>query len=252
MSPHGTRLEILLLGPMQVDLEGNPPPQLTADKVRALLAYLAVNPEQPHRREKLAGLLWPESPESAARASLRNALTKLRDAIDDRNAQPPLLEISRHTITFRPNQNCRIDSADFTQAVRKTSCSEHAIDHLTHATSLYRAPFMEGFTLADCPDFEEWQTVQREHYQTLAVAAFDRLAAAHEARGELEQAIGALRRQVMLESWLEEGHRRLMELLARAGRRSEALAQFRTCQELLSTEMGLTPDAETVALYERL
>jgi DNA-binding SARP family transcriptional activator len=55
-------------------------------KVRALLAHLAVKADRPHRRETLAGLLWPDYPERSARASLRNALSDLRTAIGDRNA----------------------------------------------------------------------------------------------------------------------------------------------------------------------
>ena len=37
-----------------------------SNKVRALLAYLAVEADRPHRREALAGLLWPEQPEAKA------------------------------------------------------------------------------------------------------------------------------------------------------------------------------------------
>ncbi|MGD9146963.1 MAG: alpha/beta hydrolase, partial [Anaerolineae bacterium] len=57
------RLSICLLGPLQVTLDGKPVTSFESDKVRALLAYLAVEVGQPHRREKLAGLLWPDRPE---------------------------------------------------------------------------------------------------------------------------------------------------------------------------------------------
>lgn len=71
-------LEIRLLGPPQVTLNGEPVTSMRSDKVLALLSYLAVESERLHRREKLAGLLWPDYPESSARSSLRRALADLR------------------------------------------------------------------------------------------------------------------------------------------------------------------------------
>ena len=64
---------VTVVAPMdaQVTLDGAPVTGFESDKVRALLAYLAVESDRPHRRETLAGLLWPEQPENAARLSLR-------------------------------------------------------------------------------------------------------------------------------------------------------------------------------------
>ncbi len=107
------RLVISLLGPLHVLIDGHRPAEFTSDKVRDLLAYLAAQPERPHRREMLAGLLWPESPERSARASLRNALARLRHAIDDHHADPPLLTVTYQTILFSPSSQSRLDIAEF-------------------------------------------------------------------------------------------------------------------------------------------
>ena len=72
------RLSIRLLGPFEVALDGEPVTGFVSDKVRALLAYLAVEADRPHRRETLAGLLWPDVPEQSARTSLRTALANVR------------------------------------------------------------------------------------------------------------------------------------------------------------------------------
>ena len=65
------RLEIRLIGAFEVTLDGQPMLGFESDRVCALLAYLAVESDRPHRREKLAGLLWPDLPEESARANLR-------------------------------------------------------------------------------------------------------------------------------------------------------------------------------------
>src|SRR6478672_3925870 len=75
------RLEQYFLGPFRVTLSGEPLTGFATDKVRALLAYLAVEGKRAHRREALAGLLWPNSADSDALTSLRQALRKLRQAL---------------------------------------------------------------------------------------------------------------------------------------------------------------------------
>ena len=79
-------LSLFLLGPFQITLAEEPVTSFESDKVRALSAYLAVEAHRPHRRDSLAGLLWPDWPDRAARTNLRNALANLRTAIGDRHA----------------------------------------------------------------------------------------------------------------------------------------------------------------------
>ncbi len=59
-----TRLELSFLGSFQVKLGGQPVTGFETDKVRALLAYLAVEYGNPHRREQLAALFWPGWPDA--------------------------------------------------------------------------------------------------------------------------------------------------------------------------------------------
>jgi DNA-binding SARP family transcriptional activator len=84
------------------------------------------------------------------------------------------------------------------------------------------------------------------------LAALQRLVALHEARGELEEALGCAWRQLELDPWLEEAHFAAMRLLAAAGRRSEALAQYGHCRRLLAGELGVEPAAATTRLYEQI
>jgi hypothetical protein len=88
-------LSLSLLGPFQVTLDGQAVTGFKSNKVRALLAYLAVEAHRPHRREVLAGLLWPDWPDRDALSNLRYALSDLRRVISDRTAEPPFLLIPR-------------------------------------------------------------------------------------------------------------------------------------------------------------
>jgi DNA-binding SARP family transcriptional activator len=246
------RLSARLLGPFQVTLDGKPVTGLRSDKVRALLAYLAVEAERPHRREKLAGLLWPDWPERSARASLRRALANLRQVIGDREAMPPFLHISRQTIQFDSASDAWIDVTAFIHLLEARGPLQQTIRQLEEAVELYRGSFLEGFSIGDSPAFEEWALINRERLHRLVMEALHNLAGCHEELGEYERALQHAWRQVDLDPWREKAHRQLMRLLALSGQRGAALAQYETCRRLLSEELGVEPAEETTRLYEQI
>ena len=69
------RLNVFLLGPPRVELDGSPI-EVDTRKATALLAYLAVTGER-KSRDTLATLLWPEYDGEHARAALRRTLSVL-------------------------------------------------------------------------------------------------------------------------------------------------------------------------------
>lgn len=74
-------LEIRLLGQFDVRLDGKTVGVPTRP-AQSLLAYLFLNSGVSHRREKLAGLLWPDASDANARSNLRHELWRLRKAIE--------------------------------------------------------------------------------------------------------------------------------------------------------------------------
>ena len=124
------------------------------------------------------------------------------------------------------------------------------LQRLGEAAALYRGAFLQGFTIGDSDPFEAWVTTRREQLHRLALDALQRLAVAHERRGEVERGLPYAWRQVELDPWREEAQRQLMRLLALGGQRSAALAQYDACRQALAEELGAEPAAETTALYE--
>ena len=247
------RLIIRLLGPVQVTLDGQPVAGFESEKGRALLAYLAAEPERPHQREALAEMLWPGRPEGAARANLRHTLAHLRQVLGDQAADPPFLLRTRHTIQFNEASDAWIDVAAFsallsTQPPTDVPTDPQGLRQIEGAVQLYRGPFLEDLSLADSATFEEWRVVGRERFSRLALHALVRLADGYERLGEVERALTYARRALDLEPWDETAHQQVMRLLARCGRRAEALAQYETCRHLLAEELGVEPAAETTRL----
>ncbi|NIO72417.1 MAG: AAA family ATPase, partial [Anaerolineae bacterium] len=247
-----THLSLSLLGPLQVTLDGQPVTAFKSNKVRALLAYLAVEADRPHRREVLAGLLWPDWPHRDALSNLRYALSDLRRVIDDRTAEPPFLLITRDTLQFNTASDYRLDVKTFTEMVEGDKGHPSSVEQLEQAVAFYRGSFLEGFSVPDGAPFEEWALFTRERLARQMSSALHRLTATYEQGGEYEEAQSCARRHVELEPWDEAAHQQLMRTLALTGQRSAALAQYEACRRLLAEELRVEPAQETTRLYEQI
>jgi len=245
-------LSISLLGPIQVTLDGQPITGFKSNKVRALLAYLAMEAHKPHRRETLAGLLWPDWPEREALGNLRYTLSDLRRSIGDRTADPPFLIISRDSIQFNLASDHWFDVAAFLESVGVEKSQPDFIEEHEKAADLYRGSFLEGFSVDDSPAFDEWALLTRERLARQALTSLHALADSYEDQGEYEKVQSLAWRMLELEPWDEAAHQQLMCVMALSGQRSAALAQYESCRRLLKEELGVDPSDETKKLYEQI
>lgn len=254
------RLEISLLGPVHVTHNGQPFPERTYAKVLALLAYVSVESDRPHPRATVATLLWPEQTDDRARHSLRQAISTLRRVVGDRSADEPVLLITRDTIAFNHKSDYLIDIGTFDRLARE--CDQHGhqrvercppcIQRIERAVALYRGAFLNGFSVGDSVDFDDWIQVWQQRLQSQLMQMLATIASWYEGHGDYGQASLAIRRQLEFEPWREDAYRQLMSLLWRGGERSAALAQYERCRKALEAELGVEPEDETIALYERI
>jgi DNA-binding SARP family transcriptional activator len=228
-----------LLGPLSLAIDGRELRQLPR-KADALLALLALQLGRPIARETVADFLWTDRGPEQARHSLRQTLLVLRHSVghDLILAEDNCLVIPPGTLT--------VDAIEF--EARAVSTDQ---DVLAEAAALYRGELLENRGPV-ASRFDDWLTVERSRLAALAATILRRLAAASAAGGEIETAIAAAMRLVTIDNLREDSYRLLIELLARAGRRAEALRRFDTVTELLRRELGVRPDDQTVALVRRI
>lgn len=220
-------------------------------KVTALLAYLALT-GQPQSRDTLAALLWPDHDQSGARANLRRDLSRLRSLLGD-----DALEINRNQIALHPGMDLWLDVADFRAALAAARAHEHppadlcdaCQERLTAAAALYTDHFLAGFSLPDCPEFDEWLFFQAEGLRESLAEVLQRLLAWHTGQQTYKQAIEYGRRWLSLDSLHEPAHRALMELYAWDGQQAAALRQYQECVRILDEELGVAPEEATELLY---
>src|ERR1041385_4979538 len=96
-------LEVRLLGTFDIKYK-NKPITISSRPAQSLFAYLILSAGTAHRREKLAGMLWPDSLEETARDNLRHALWRVRKALETASATG-FLQVDDLTIKFESSSD---------------------------------------------------------------------------------------------------------------------------------------------------
>lgn len=232
--------ELNILGGFEVLDENGTEISIRSRKLRALVAYLALDPDRRHEREVLAGLLWGDRLDAQARQSLRQALLSLRTRFGDKASD--LLDSDSQTVTWN-SAACRVDVAAFEGFA--------AQGDLEAAVRIYRGALLAGLNVASEP-FAAWLTNKRLQLNEQACDCLHRLGMRLLDAGDQEAALAAAKRVIDLDEMREPGHRLLMSAYAAAGRHAEALHHYQNFSDMLKTELGTAPDGETIRLREAI
>lgn len=241
-------LRLTLLGTPRIRLGDQLLTDFATNKAQALLFYLAVT-GRPHSRDALATLLWDDMSDAQAKKNLRTVLPDLRRRVGG------YLQIDRQTIAFDHTSAYWLDVEVLRQGLSPELTAARApLDAVAHQqfVDLYQGEFLSGFYVQNASLFDAWVLQQREQLHTLVIEALFSLVAEQTQRAAYTTALAANRRLLELEPWSEPVHRRQMWLLAQTGDRAAALAQYELCQRSLAAEFGISPLADTTALYEQI
>jgi DNA-binding SARP family transcriptional activator len=226
---------LTLLGPPSVLLadEGRGPPLLGA-KDLALLSYLALEPG-PHTREELAGLLWGESSEPEARASLRQSLQHLRTKLG------PLVRGDRAVVQLAGPVQC--DVRDFREKVVQEP-------RLALATDIPR--FLAGFSVRHAAQFDEWVAETRRGLLRQYQHALGTLAREAMGQWRWREAVELADRWLASDPLSDEAARLATEARYLSGDRGAALAGFAEYRTRLLRETGCEPSRSLFNLMRRV
>ena len=253
-------LRIKCFGTLQIKLNGKILTGFETDKARALLAYLAVESDRPHRRSQLAGLLWSEETEDRALHNLRQTLSSLRKTLRDGLASPHFILADRESIQLNPAADVWVDVLAFTQYLDCTYQHYQSqigrglinIRYLKRIIDLYQGQFLNQFFLNKCALFEEWVFLQQEKYNLQAIKSLAFLAEYHERRAEYNLAIQTAMRIVEISPWDEIARMQVIRLLGVVQQWNAAQGHFFALKKYLSEELDVAPSAEVTALYNQI
>ena len=228
-------IQLRFLGALDIEMDdgGDQSPLIAHPKRLALLSYLALRGSHSAvSRDALVAVFWPESDGSRARGALRNALHFLRSRLGNATLHS---EGDRLRLA-----DVWCDAVAFEELLGRGAIEE--------AVELYRGDLLEGFFLADAPEFEAWLEEERGRLRRRAVDACWSLVDEAERTRRVALAARYARRALGLAPTDEIGARRLLTLLARSGDSTGALRAHEEFAERLVRLYELEPSAETEAL----
>lgn len=239
------RLRLQTFGGLQVHDAGGGPLVLAARKPAALFAYLALHPGKPQPRSKLGALLWSDSGDAAARASLRQALLVVRRATglgDDELVAGPgeTLAIAEGVVAA--------DALELEAAIDDDAFDAQRVGSLVAAID---GEFLEGLATREA-GYDDWLALRRAQLRERLVAAHQRLLDEHRLHGRADAAMASALRLLALDPLREDAHRLLMELYAGQHRWGAALRQFQLCRDVLARELGVRPQPQTVRVRDEV
>ncbi len=203
----------------------------TGRKTRALLAILALSSPRPMLRSKLAELLWSRRPEEQARASLRQEIHRLLEALHPVGQQ--IMSVQRDHLTLRPGTVW----VDVEEVLRASTSKPQAL-------SLLDGELLEDLDGVD-PSFDQWLAGERERLRDRARGLAETLL---REKDDPETVIPAAQQLLAIDRTHEGAWRALMRAYTNRGERGMAIQAYERCRAVLADMLDAQPSDETQRL----
>jgi DNA-binding SARP family transcriptional activator len=204
-------------------------------KTRALLAVVALSAPRPVLRGRLAELLWSRRGEEQARASLRQEIHRLLEALAPVGAE--VLSITRDHLSLKPG----LVWIDVEEVLRATSSRPTSL-------SLLDAELLDGLDGID-PGFDAWLAAERERLHDRARSLAETML---QTQADPEAIIPAAQQLLAIDRAHEGAWRALMRAHAERGERGIAIQAYERCRAVLADQLDALPSADTQRLLQEI
>ena len=228
-------LGVRVVGGLELTLDGEPLQAPSGRPARSLLGWLATHPGR-HPRGVVAAALWPDVTDESARASLRTALSAVRDSLGA--AAQIALPADRQTVGLADFPEVTVDVREFDARLGAGRPSEAL------------AAIGDGELLADLD--ADWVLRERDRHRDRVGEAMAQLARDAATAGDRATAVAWLKRRADLDPFDEGAHRDLIAEMDRAGDRAAALAVYNRFALRLRRELAVAPSTPTRRLAASL
>ncbi len=223
-----TRLDVFVLGHFAVAIDGAEVPGERWPSLRAaqLVQLLCLQPHQRMTRDEVIDALWPQLGPEAGAANLRKAAHHARQALGRHDG----IVLQGGEVLLWPERPVAVDAQRFEQSA-DAALTQRDPAACADVAATYPGDLLPGAR------FEPWAEATRERLR--------------ERQLQLLRASGQWERLTEINPEDEAAHRALMQRELAAGNRSAALRWYAKLREALQQGLGVSPDAQTQALYER-
>jgi DNA-binding SARP family transcriptional activator len=227
------RLEVRLLGAVEVILDGRRLRAFNSLRMQRSLALIAIRRDLQHR-SRLAFELWPDSDERQARTNLRKLIHDLRHSLPEVGE---FVEIDNEIVRWIPTGPSEVDVLRFRDAI--------AVGDVELAARLY-----PGDLLPAC--YDDWVLDERARLRAEAYGVFVELTEEAVGREDHKAAIKHAQRVVDLEPIDEAAVRIQIEAHLALGDRAAALRSYHRYAEVLERDVGVAPGEAIRSIYQQL
>jgi DNA-binding SARP family transcriptional activator/basic membrane lipoprotein Med (substrate-binding protein (PBP1-ABC) superfamily) len=247
VTKRGPAVELHVLGPLEVRIDGDPL-ALGGSKQLTLLAALLVHAGEVVSLQRLIDELWGDSPPQSAPHSLEAYVSRLRRVLAasgssvDRRGAGYSLDLG----------DASLDAQDFAERAADASRAAGDGDHerasqlARDALALWRGPALADVSLGPAGHAE------RERLEELRLRTLEQRFEAELALGRDEELVGELQVLVGQNLYRERFVSQLMLALYRSGRQADALEVYERTRAVLADDLGLQPSEELQQLSGRI
>jgi DNA-binding SARP family transcriptional activator len=215
-----------LLGGFQVEVDGRPVPARAWRHRRGadLVKLLALAPQHKLHRDQVIEHLWPELGADPGAANLRKAVHFARRALGGMDA----IATEADMVELWPDGELQIDAEEFERESSRALTDEGGHDL---ALRLFAGDLLPEDRYA------EWTEPHRTRLQQRNL--------------QLLRATGRWQDVLAVDRADEAACRALMRVHLEKGNRHDAIREFQRLREVLRVDLGVGPEASTVALFEQ-
>jgi len=235
-------LEIYAFGEGRVVRSGRliPSSEWRAAMAKELFFYILLH--GPVERDVVGAVFWPDLPAKKVTNNFHSTLYRVRQAV---GRDAVVVEGGKYALGV----DYWFDVEAFETLIERARLLPphdwQARELWQRAVQLYQGEFLSEVDRA-------WCIPKREQIRHHYIEALIELARCHEAHEAFEEAVTWYGRALEVDELREDVHRRIMQAYAKVGRRSEALAQYDDCRQILKQELGVEPSRETQRLYQEV
>jgi len=209
----------------------------------------------PVARDILTETFWPSYDPKSAANNLRMAVHGLRRTLNNLiNVGSDFCSVpfSRDGYFINYELEVMMDVEQFERhcdqgrKLEREKKIDAAMKEFEQAESLYQGDFLEDQL------YEDWALARRETLKDTYLLVIGKLADYYLNMIDYEKCILCCQKMLDRDVCREDVYRRLMCCYSRLGQRNRAVQWYKTCRQVIRTELHTSPDRKTIDLYNRL
>ena len=231
-------LELNFLGKVRIKLDDQDISSKVSSKSAALMAVLLLQKHKKIDRDRLAGYLWPESAEDAAKYNLRYNLWQLKKLLYSAVQEESFLIVTKTTCQVNERFLYR---CDLCEALRIDIAAEDDVTKLEYVRQITQEDFFRGQYFAGCDELEELIIMQRYCLENKRLALLKKLVEIYGEKGQDALCLSALQDLEEIDPYDEGAAERRIGILIEQGNYNEAVRYYQNFYNKLAVDIGVQP-----------